>query len=265
MSNLVFAWSDGYCMPYGSDVSFLRCGVCGQWGAKSSFDFAGCINHGCYDLDLRLTTIGPEPLKVMKRLRAVYGWELAETKARLASLPIELPTIRLPEDAIKLRDALLEDGAGCDMEKVFTESPDPPERLNAPWAYCPTHPCELSEVVHHGMPDECAVRIYVYQLSNAAYRHSNLEWVGLMARTPFEVENIRALLGLMDSRDEVHWLLRANIARESGDFSLAAELLGQREPMDEKYWHSCLLSLVSRQIEHVSILQLPNAEVSSIA
>jgi hypothetical protein len=259
-SSLTVVWSDGYCTPYDSAVSFLRCGVCGKLNARSSFDFAGSINHGCHAIDLRLITMGPEPLKVMKRLRAAFGWDLAGVKARLASLPVNLPRMYHPEDALRLQAALLEDGAACEMNKVFTEAPDSPERLNAPWAQYPQHPSELSELVHHGMVDEFAARLCLYHLSNAPYRNPILEWVGLTNRAPFEVENIRALVGFLDDRDETHWLLRANIARESGDFSSAGELLSQWKPADEKVWHSCLQALVSERIERVSMLWLPGSE-----
>lgn len=256
-SSLTVVWSDGYCTPYASAASFLRCGVCGKLNARSSFDFAGSINHGCHAIDLRLMAMGPEPLKVMKRLRAAFGWDLAGVKARLASLPVDLPRMYHPEDALRLQAALLEDGAACEMNKVFTEAPDSPERLNAPCVQSAEHPCELSELVHHGMPDEFAVRLSAYQLSNAPYRNPTLEWVGLTKRTAFEVENIRAFIGLLDDRDEMHWLLRANIARESGDFSHASALLSQRDPVDNTVWHSCLQTLVSERVERVTMLWHP--------
>lgn len=253
-SSLTVVWSDGYCTPYDSAGSFLCCGVCGKLNARSSFDFAGCINHGCHAIDLRLTAMGPESLKIMKRLRAAFGWDLHGVKVRLASLPVDLPRMQYPEASLKLHAALLGDGAACEMSKVFTEAPDPPERLDAPWVHSPSHPAELSELVHHGMADEFAARLCVYQLSNAPYRNPELEWVGLTKRTPFEVENVRALIGLLNDRDEMHWLLHANIARENGDFSRAEALLRERKPVENMVWHSCLKALVSERVERVTML-----------
>ena len=198
--------------------------------------------------------MGPEPLRVMKRLRATFGWDLAGVKARLSSMPVDLPRLHDPEDALRLQATLLDDGAACDMSKVVTEAPDSPERLNAPWVKSPEHPAELSELVHHGMADEFAARLCVYHLSNAPYRNPDLDWVGLTNRTPFEAENIRAFISLLDGRDEVHGLLRANIARESGDFSRADALLSDMNPVRNIVWHSCLQALVAERIERVKML-----------
>lgn len=253
----MLAWSDGDSIPP-RRASFLRCALCGCFNARSSFEDLGRINHGCREFFLRLDRLGPEPFRVMKRLRYEFGWKLGDIKAHLASFPLDLPKMRSLGHALTLRSGLAADGAHSEILETVVEEPDPVERLDAPWAISPQSPLELEGLVHLGMPEECAARLDVYRLSNAPYRDPKVEWVGPMQRTSFESENARVLSALLDSGDEIQWLLRANIARECGKFALADELLRQREPEEYSVWYSCLRALVSERIERVTMVWPPD-------
>lgn len=190
----------------------------------------------------------------MVRLRAAFGWSLAETKSRMAMLPMMLPMLRTFEDAEQLRCALVENGAVCELHEVAVDDADPLERMNAPRVLMPMDASELVGIIRKGMPREFAARLYVYHLSNDRYRDPECKWVGLMERTPFEIENILALQDLLDGQNEVHRLLRANIARESDEFPRAERMLREMLPVEDQFWHSCLVRLVDARKGRVSLL-----------
>ena len=247
-------WTDdgGHAWP---DVpSYVRCACCGTLHRKSALHQLGGINRGVFDHEIRLIALGEAPLKIMQNLRARFGWSLSEIKSRLSTLPTDLPPIRREEDALRFHAELLRGGAICELRASTIEAPGPPEQLNAPWLQSPGHPSELADRIPQGASEEFGVRLSLYWLSNDPYRGVDKAWVGHMARTPFEIENVRALLGLLDMNEEAHWLLRANIARESGDFSLAENLLREREPKMHIAWHKALQTLVVSRVERVTLL-----------
>lgn len=252
---LVRRWSDGHAVPSSKTAEFIRCASCRRLHPSHAFESLGPINYGRHVGEIRLVALGDSPLRVMMRLRAIYGWSLAEAKSLVAMLPMMLPKLRAFEDTEQLQRALVEDGAVCELREVAVEEPDPSERMNAPAALIPLDPFELTGVVRKGMPREFAARLYAYHLSNDRYRDPGREWVGLMERTPFEVENILALQDLLDGQDEVNRLVRANIARESGDFESASLLLRNLKPVEHSIWHGCLSRLVANRIGRVSLLE----------
>ena len=154
MPCLMLAWNDGDSVPPCRTLPFLRCALCGRLNARSSFEPLGAINHGRHEFFLRLGGPGPEPVKVMKRLRGAFGWDVGEIKSRLASLPVDLPKMVSLEDSQKLHAGLTEDGARCEIMKIVIEAADPPERLDAPWAISAESPSKLEGAIHQFMPGE---------------------------------------------------------------------------------------------------------------
>lgn len=246
------AWTDDGGHAWPDAVSYARCACCGAMQAASAFESLGVVDRGAFEYEIRLIALGDTPLNIMRHLRARFEWSLAELKSRLAMLPIDLPPIHHEEDAHAFQRTLLRDGARCDMRARTIMEPDPPERLNAPWLRLPGHPSELAERIPHGDTEELGFRLSLYRLSNDPYRSSDVKWIGHWERTAFEIENVRALLDLLDARDEAHWLLRANIARESGDFVLSQDLLRQRVPTNHVVWHKVLVRLTCDRIARVS-------------
>lgn len=245
-------WTDDGGHAWPETAAYARCACCGDLQPRSAFEPLGVIDRGAFEYAIRLVALGDAPLRIMQHLRGKFGWTFAELKSRLSDLPIDLPPIRREEDAIAFHGALLRDGARCEMRACTLEATDPPERLNAPWLLTPHHPSELADRIPHVDAGELGFRLSLYRLSNDPYRDPEKAWIGHGARTPFEIENVHALLGLLDMRDEAHWLLRANIARESGDFAMATDLLLQRTPAQHLAWHRALQTLVADRVQRAT-------------
>jgi hypothetical protein len=224
---------------------------------------------------LTLDAIGPRRLDVLHVLRAHFGWSLAETLERVASLPVPLLSDDPPAYVAELNKALSRAGAITRHEVTAVEvvrealvrmgqsaahlkepTPHPPAWDDAPFA----QPLEESDVLqmiehhaHASRGEELWLRISAWHLSNMPYRQGGADWVVFGLRDPRHAKNLAVLLDMRDGDPPLDVLTKVEIARELGQHEHANRILDELSGLQPPF-AKALRQLIAARDERIVVV-----------
>lgn len=235
---LIRHWSDGWHDPVPPPSVLYRCGACGAAALRAEFADLGRLEFADHVYDVDLQASGPNRVKAMQVLRRFTDADLRQAQSWLQNLPRRIATGLYLDDATRITHALQAVGAECSVHAREISPASPESWLAAP-SLQEANDAEmwLMRLDAPGLDDkgETALRLALYQHWNAPFREASVQWVPGDRRDPVQQHNARRLNALLSESDDHERLLKANLARERGDYVSAASLLnadfGDIEPL----------------------------------